>query len=408
MKKTLLMLMLLVSLILVKDIHADAKECSNKKMIVSCKYKLSSGAEFRADVVKNGNGDKIETDDNSIGSFLTPANQIHNELYLNHFLDKNNNYVCPNQIYWLYNASRVDNPSYVSVVKKNNSTVKGIFKLQKNQSCSNVKKIKNNSKKTQNKKKEKEEFTCYYGPTTVILNTSKKTIKLIGSNVDTSNIQYPARGACPNYLCLYPVGSKIQPQFCDVLSSKMYAHYCYKGTEINSDYKCLFISNYMKKIEKEKTYSNKYNESKSQLKSFCNLMLQTGSYNEKDDEGELLAESICLQECIKINEVLAERESQQSQGRNSCNLSGKILSFIHNILKWMKYIAPVLVIILGILDFIKALASSDDDAMKKAQKRFITRLIAAALLFLLPLIVDYILRIFNLYDKNCDITELFK
>ena len=70
-------------------------------------------------------------------------------------------------------------------------------------------------------------------------------------------------------------------------------------------------------------------------------------------------------------------------------------------------LAPVLVIILGILDFVKALAAQDDDAMKKAQGKFVKRLIAAVVLFLLPLIIDYVLSVFNLVDDTCSINTIF-
>ena len=52
---------------------------------------------------------------------------------------------------------------------------------------------------------------------------------------------------------------------------------------------------------------------------------------------------------------------------------------------------PVLVIVLGILDFIKAIGADKEDEMKKAQKNFIIRLIAAALVFIIPLILEFIL-----------------
>ena len=49
-----------------------------------------------------------------------------------------------------------------------------------------------------------------------------------------------------------------------------------------------------------------------------------------------------------------------------------------------------------ILDFIKAIASESDDEMKKVSARFAKRLIAAALIFIIPFILDFILRMFNI------------
>ena len=67
----------------------------------------------------------------------------------------------------------------------------------------------------------------------------------------------------------------------------------------------------------------------------------------------------------------------------------------------------VLVTILSMLDFIKAIASQSDDEMKKAQGKFVKRLIVAALLFLLPFIINFVLKTFGFYNSKCDITDLF-
>lgn len=156
-----------------------------------------------------------------------------------------------------------------------------------------------------------------------------------------------------------------------------------------------------------KSYKNKYETKLLEVRTWCNSIIDNRAYN-----------STCLQGCVGLNDTLYNIQCVKTKNNKevdicvkketNCNLSSEIIAFIYNILKWLKYIAPVLVIILGILDFVKALAAQDDDAMKKAQGRFVKRLIAAALLFLLPLIIDYILNIFNLYDSSCDVTEIFK
>ena len=80
---------------------------------------------------------------------------------------------------------------------------------------------------------------------------------------------------------------------------------------------------------------------------------------------------------------------------------------VNNVLKWAKYIAPALIIVFTMLDFIKAIASQNDDDMQKAQSKFVKRLIVAAILFLLPLIINFILQTFGFYSEKCDITDLF-
>lgn len=68
-------------------------------------------------------------------------------------------------------------------------------------------------------------------------------------------------------------------------------------------------------------------------------------------------------------------------------------NMIQDIFNLIMLIAPILVIVLGGLDFAKASLQSDEDAIKKAGINFGKRLIAAVLLFLLPLIINIVLEI---------------
>ena len=111
--------------------------------------------------------------------------------------------------------------------------------------------------------------------------------------------------------------------------------------------------------------------------------------------------------CLSLESDLETYLLNKSIGEDKCALTVSIITFISNILKWAKYIAPILVIILSILDFIKAIAAQNDDDMKKAQGKFVKRLIVAALLFLLPLIINFMLKTFGLYNSACDISNLF-
>ena len=75
------------------------------------------------------------------------------------------------------------------------------------------------------------------------------------------------------------------------------------------------------------------------------------------------------------------------------------------VLDIIKIAGPILALGLGTLDFIKVLANGDaDKEMKTAFKRFMTRLGAAALLFIIPLILAFLLDMFlgnqDGYDSN--------
>ena len=168
---------------------------------------------------------------------------------------------------------------------------------------------------------------------------------------------------------------------------------------IKKNYPCDTYDNYYKIMENNycNTQQEKcdiseiqnYNNAKDKLKNYCNVKLQYGYQNNK-----------CVTKCLGLSEDLSRLEG--TTGSNDyCGFSERLISFIGNILKWVKYIVPVIVIVLGILDFIKALSSDNDDAMKKAQGKFMKRLIAAALVFIIPLIIEFILNKMGFDYNEC-------
>ena len=68
---------------------------------------------------------------------------------------------------------------------------------------------------------------------------------------------------------------------------------------------------------------------------------------------------------------------------------------IQLVLNIVKVVGPILVILLSSVDFIMVIIKSDNEQFQKAQKKLITRLILALLLFLVPVIVEILLQIFG-------------
>lgn len=84
-------------------------------------------------------------------------------------------------------------------------------------------------------------------------------------------------------------------------------------------------------------------------------------------------------------------------------LGGELLEWIEKAFLVVQVGSVVLVVVLGMLDFSKATVSSEADAMKKAWNNFIKRSIAVAILIILPVIIEFLLGIFNvpgLTNKN--------
>lgn len=152
-------------------------------------------------------------------------------------------------------------------------------------------------------------------------------------------------------------------------------------------------SNYAKCEENNVQSCYDFNNNKSKLKNICSSTVSYGSYNNP-----------CVVSCLNLEKDIGNIENSEIE-EGTCNVSDRILKLIKNVFKWGKYIAPVLVIILSILDFIKAIAAQNDDEMKKAQGRFVKRLIAAALLFIIPFLIEFALDTFHLVtdDPYCDI-----
>ena len=73
----------------------------------------------------------------------------------------------------------------------------------------------------------------------------------------------------------------------------------------------------------------------------------------------------------------------------------EMLDFINKIFRWVQIVAPIVVIILGGIEFAGAILKDDKDALKKAASKFLKRLIIAVALFFIPLILSWLLEIFN-------------
>lgn len=136
------------------------------------------------------------------------------------------------------------------------------------------------------------------------------------------------------------------------------------------------------------TTINEMNDVEDGIKSYCSNILQNYSYVD--------GQAGCIDTCLTIKETLNSFKKgtdlyDGDSNLGECGFSARLLVWTSNILRWIKYILPVAVIIFGILDFIKAIGADKDDEMKKAQKRFIIRLIAAALVFIIPLILEFVL-----------------
>lgn len=74
--------------------------------------------------------------------------------------------------------------------------------------------------------------------------------------------------------------------------------------------------------------------------------------------------------------------------------------FVQDIFTLIKFAAPVMVIAFSTIDYVKAISAQNADELKKANGRFVKRLVAGVAVFLLPFILDFIFDIFGLYGLD--------
>ena len=79
------------------------------------------------------------------------------------------------------------------------------------------------------------------------------------------------------------------------------------------------------------------------------------------------------------------------------DICGKIPNAVFNVVSMIimaiQVVVPILLIIWGMIDFTKAVIGQDENKIKDAQKIFIKRLIAAAIVFLTVTIVKFLINL---------------
>ena len=82
--------------------------------------------------------------------------------------------------------------------------------------------------------------------------------------------------------------------------------------------------------------------------------------------------------------------------------TGTFAYYLNITFRFIQYLGPIIVIVYSTIEYIKVAAASDSDLLKKTNKRTITRLIFAALLFFIPMIIKIFLNIFGFYGDCLD------
>lgn len=85
-----------------------------------------------------------------------------------------------------------------------------------------------------------------------------------------------------------------------------------------------------------------------------------------------------------------------------CNDLAPALRIVGIVYKGIQIIVPIILIVVGMLDFAKAVTEKNEDKIKEAQKKLISKAVAAVCVFLVTVIVGVLMRVVGNQDyKQC-------
>ncbi len=93
--------------------------------------------------------------------------------------------------------------------------------------------------------------------------------------------------------------------------------------------------------------------------------------------------------------------TSNNDNQERCSIfSSDFIEFMQLMLDYIRIAGLVLTVVLSIMDYTKTIFGNDDKSNEKANKRFTTRLIVLALLFLIPSVINFVLNLFNIQGSG--------
>ena len=131
-----------------------------------------------------------------------------------------------------------------------------------------------------------------------------------------------------------------------------------------------------------------------------------------DEYGEAILNSVYLLDGqIESNDQIGDLTSGYNQNQDCNSLLGStadensVAWLLQKLLNYIQIFGPILVVVLSSIDFAQVIIHSDDDALAKAKKKLVIRLVLALALFFVPDIVKTLLRTFGLStDAICGLS----
>ncbi len=147
--------------------------------------------------------------------------------------------------------------------------------------------------------------------------------------------------------------------------------------------------------EEYEEVKNKEQEAQKELETVNNNWSATGN-EVASDVGEVLKEITYSSGGSIIKDWSGDTCDSLLGSKNDKNDPYYYLYFAFRLIK---YIAIVLLFVFSVIEYFKAVASNDNEALKKATKQTVKRLIICVIIFLLPILIDFVFNLLGIVDN---------
>lgn len=116
-------------------------------------------------------------------------------------------------------------------------------------------------------------------------------------------------------------------------------------------------------------------------------------YSEFSYEGLVLLDQLGEPVCTDFDDMLGAKNDDGKTYDPDGDGKESLRNMLDTILLYIRIIVPIIIILLGTLDLSKAVIAGKEDAMKKAQKDFVKRILIGVAVFFVPLLVDVVMEL---------------
>ena len=142
--------------------------------------------------------------------------------------------------------------------------------------------------------------------------------------------------------------------------------------------------------------------------AYNNGTIDTNTYNNTITNIDT-AQTTAEEKIQKFEETIGKWYSNLINGDKILDCDGLLdaglVDIINTLLTWIRIIVPIIVIILGTVDFSKAVLNAEKDEMKQAVTRLTKRIVIAIIIFFVPTLIHLLVDIFN-QVSDIHITDL--